>query len=326
MPNTNVKDTTGEGFSVPVLFVIFNRPDTAQKVFDEIRKAQPKYLYVAADGPREGNEKDERLCRESRAIIGQVDWPCEVKTLFRDKNLGCKMGVSSAISWFFENVEAGIILEDDCVPHQSFFRFAGDMLEKYKDEERVMMVTGLNPVNTYKTSTSYYFSRHFSIWGWATWRRAWQKYDIDMREWPRVKVEGLEKYYPDPYARSSMEEAFEKTYLGKIDTWDAQWALTGLVHDGLCIVPARNLISNIGLYGVHFSGEASFHQNLPTFDIYQQTLVHPVRIKENATYDSTLYKKTFHPKFKLSNKIRSFLARSKTLKRLYHWIKRVTAD
>ena len=306
-------------FQTPILFIIFNRPDVAQVVFDEIKKIKPKYLYIAADGPRETNEKDKLLCKESRAIIDQVDWPCEVKTLFRDKNLGCKLGVSSAITWFFEQVEAGIILEDDCVPHQSFSRFAGEMLEKYKDEEKVMMITGLNPISDYQSPTSYYFSRYFSIWGWATWRRAWQKYDIEMREWPRVKAEGLDKYYTDPYARNSMEQAFEDTYRGKINTWDYQWALTGLVHNGLSIVPSKNLISNIGLYGVHFSGSATGSQNLPTFDLYEKPLIAPSLVKENLVYDALFYKKSFHPN--LFQRVRSILARSKTLKELYHCIK-----
>ena len=308
-------------FETPVLFLIFNRPDTAQLVFNEIRKAKPKYLYVAADGPRDGNEKDKILCKESRDIINQVDWDCEVKTRFQDKNLGCKMGVSSAINWFFQNVEAGIILEDDCVPHQSFFRFTEEMLEKYRSEEKVMMITGLNTVSNYPSPASYFFSSYFSIWGWATWKRAWQKYDVTMNEWPRIKAAGLNKYYNDSNATKYLGQAFEATYQGEIDTWDYQWALTGLFHRGLCIVPSKNLISNIGLTGVHFSGTATENQCLPIFDLYEKVFVTPDSITEDSIYDSIFYKKTFHPKFKLSAKIRNVLSRNKTLRQFYHWVR-----
>lgn len=310
--------------NTPVLFIIFNRPDTTQKVFDEIRKAQPKYLYIAADGPRESKEHDKRLCEETRAIVNQIDWDCEVKTLFQSKNLGCKMGVSSAINWFFENVEAGIILEDDCVPHQSFFRFTSEMLEKYKGEEKVMMITGFNPITEHRTQFSYYFSKYFSIWGWATWKRAWEKYDITMHEWPRIKSEGLNYYYNNKYASSSMEQSFEATYLGKIDTWDYQWAFSGLINGGLSIVPSKNLISNIGLDGVHFSGPATENQNLPTFNLYEKQLIHPVQIESDDTYESMQYKRNFpQKKVKLGNKIYRILSRSKMLKKLYRCMKQL---
>jgi putative cell wall-binding protein len=142
-----------------------------------------------------------------------------------------------------------------------------------------------------------------------------------MHEWPRIKAGGLDKYYTDINAINSMKRAFEDTYLGKINTWDAQWALTGLVHNGLCIIPSKNLISNIGLVGVHFSGPATENQYLPVFDLYQKPLISPMLIEENTVYDSVFYKKTFHHKFKLSNKIREILARSKRLRRLYRFIK-----
>lgn len=311
--------TQKERLATPVLFIIFNRPDTTQKVFDEIRKAKPKYLYVAADGPRESREHDKQLCEETRAIVNQVDWDCEVKTLFQNKNLGCKMGVSSAINWFFENVEAGIILEDDCVPHQSFFRFTSEMLEKYKNEKRVMMITGFNPITKYRSPFSYYFSRYFSIWGWATWRRAWRKYDVTMSEWPQLKTAGLDKYYTDPYAAKYMGQAFENTYLGKIDTWDYQWSLAGLQNNGLSIVPSQNLISNIGLNGVHFSGPATKNQKLLTFDLYENELLPTQLIERDVLFDSIYSKKTFH--IKLLARIREFLAKSRTLKKFYLWLK-----
>ena len=308
--------------NTPVLFLIFNRPDTAQRVFDEIRKARPKHLYIAADGPRELNDRDKILCQESRAIIEQVDWPCEVKTLFRDKNLGCKLAVSSAINWFFQNVEAGIILEDDCVPHQSFFRFASEILEKYKNEEKVMMIAGLNPISEYHSPYSYYFSRYFSIWGWATWRRAWQKYDIEMREWPRAK-EKLATYYADPYARKYLERSFDNAYSGKLNTWDIQWFLTCLVQNGLSIVPSKNLINNIGIFGDHAEGDVSSSQNLQTFNLCEQSLASPPSITVDEAYDDAFYTQNFHPKRgdtfrKICGKMKKILGRSSFLKKVSH--------
>src|SRR4030042_6453503 len=151
--------------TTPVLFLIFNRPDTTEKVFDEIRKAKPKKLFVAADGPRQDKQGEkEKVGRARQIVIDGIDWDCEIKTLFRDKNLGCKVAVSSAINWFFENEEMGIILEDDCLPHQSFFRFCGELLEKYKDDERIMVISGENLLfGRKRTNYSYYFSRYYHI-------------------------------------------------------------------------------------------------------------------------------------------------------------------
>lgn len=174
--------------NVPVLLLIFNRPDTTQRVFHEIRGASPLQLFISADGPRENKPGEFEKCQITRDIVRQVDWDCEVYTNFRDKNLGCKIAVSSAIDWFFENVEEGIILEDDCLPSFSFFRFCEELLEKYRDDERIMQIGGTNLLSEWQRSDdSYYFSKYGAIWGWATWRRAWQYYDVNMKLWPEVK-------------------------------------------------------------------------------------------------------------------------------------------
>jgi len=166
----------------PVLFLIFNRPNTTQKVFNAIRQAKPKQLFVAADGPRKGKEGEKEKYEQAREIIEQVDWNCEVRTLFREKNLGCKIAASSAIDWFFENVDEGIILEDDCLPSQSFFRFCQELLEYYRDDTRIMMISGNNfQFGKVRGEGSYYFSKYAHVWGWATWRRAWKHYDVNMK-------------------------------------------------------------------------------------------------------------------------------------------------
>ena len=251
---------------VPVLFLIFNRPDTTKQVFDEIRKAQPAQLFVAADGPRKDRPTDYELCKKTRDILQQVDWDCKVSTLFRDENLGCKKGVSSAIDWFFSSVDKGIILEDDCVPNQSFFLFCQELLERYRDDERIMMISGDNfQFGKRRTNCSYYFSKYFHIWGWATWKRAWNHYDIDMKLWPEIK-EGrwLKDILKDNKTEKFWEKIFENTYLGKINTWDYQWVFSCWIQNGLSILPNVNLVKNIGFDGTatHTKGRNK-QANLP---------------------------------------------------------------
>lgn len=176
-----------KSFNVPILFIIFNRPETTKAVFHEIRKNQPFQLFVAADGPRREIFEDIENCRKVREIIQLIDWECNVQTLFRDENLGCKIAVSSAIDWFFSQVDEGIILEDDCLPDQSFFPFCQELLEKYRYDAKIMMIGGSNfQFNKNKFEYSYYFSRYFHIWGWASWKRAWQFYDVEMKAWPEI--------------------------------------------------------------------------------------------------------------------------------------------
>ena len=163
--------------TAPVLLIIFNRPDTTARVFEAIRAARPTELYIAADAPRENRSEDKRLCEEAKKITEKIDWPCEVHRLYQEKNLGCKRGPIASITWFFENVEAGIILEDDCVPHPSFFAFCSELLEKYADDKRIMHVSGNNfQFGKMRGDASYFFSEYTLSWGWATWRRAWQRF------------------------------------------------------------------------------------------------------------------------------------------------------
>jgi len=169
-----------EQFSTPILFIVFNRLDTAQKVFESIKLIRPKYLFVAADGPRVDVAGEKQKCEDTRAIIKQIDWDCDIKTLFREKNIGIKNAVSSAITWFFNNIEEGIILEHDCLPNDSFFIYCEEILNKYKKNEQVMHVSGNFFQPTPVGKNDYYFSRIPHIWGWATWKRAWVKYNLEM--------------------------------------------------------------------------------------------------------------------------------------------------
>lgn len=237
----------------PVLFIIFNRPDTTATVFEKIRQMKPAKLYVAADGARAGKAGEEELCRKTRAIIDTVDWPCEVKKLYRTANLGCGKAVSGAINWLFENEETGIILEDDCLPNDSFFTFCDTLLHKYGNDERVMMISGTNYIfEDISQQADYYLCRYYSVWGWATWRRAWQLYDFEMKSWPRLKAERYLEYTLNNNRMAEIyTEMFNAIDQKQIDTWDLQWAYACLANGGLCATASTNLIKNIGAVGTH---------------------------------------------------------------------------
>jgi len=254
--------TQPESLRTPVLLVIFNRPETTALVFDAIRKAKPQRLYIAADGPRPGVKSDVERCAEARKVVSNVDWDCEVNTLFRDENLNCGVGPSSAISWFFRQEEEGIILEDDCLPSLSFFWYCEELLQRYRKDTRIMHIGGNNFLDGWHKDNdySYYFSRSGHIWGWATWRRAWEKFDYNLELFPKLKKEKyfnsfflnwLEKFY--------RMRKFEKTVTkkGKVNWWDYQWDFARYVNSGLSIVPEVNMVKNIGFdeRGTHTRNE-----------------------------------------------------------------------
>lgn len=233
--------------NLPVLFLVFNRPDVTTRVFEAIRAAQPPKLYIAADGAREQKDGEATLCRRVREIVTAVDWPCEVKTLFRDTNLGCKKAVSEGVTWFFENEAMGIILEDDCLPEHSFFRFCEELLFRYEHDQRIMMICGTNFANTDNLESAYYFTSYPRIWGWASWRRVWNEYDVNISTFPVVQKKQL---FLNRFASENeynyWMNAFTRVSLGEIDTWDIQVSYNAFTHSRLSICPRRNLISNIG--------------------------------------------------------------------------------
>lgn len=237
-----------EHLQTAVLFLVFNRPGKTEIVFDTIRKARPPRLYVASDGPRANRINETAKVELVRKISTSVNWPCELFTLFRGHNLGCKQAVSSAISWFFEHEEQGIILEDDCVPCQSFYYFCESMLNRFADDNRVMSICGTN-VHPDSTSVSgYCFSSYSLMWGWATWKSAWEKYDKDLHTWPLNKANDFLRNTLgfNRIQRAIWTDILNKTYSGIIDTWDYQWIYTCWVCGGLTVVPLSNLITNIG--------------------------------------------------------------------------------
>ena len=236
----------------PVLFLVFNRPEPTARVFEVIRAAQPPRLYVAADGARANRMGEAERCEQTRRVATAVDWPCEVHTLFRDHNLGCKQAVSRAIDWYFEHEPQGIILEDDCVADPSFFEYCDELLERYRDDERVALISGDNfQFGRTHGDASYYFSRYVHIWGWASWRRTWAHYDRDAGAWPGFRDSGgLRKVLGarSPEIRH-WQKVFSAVHAGKIDTWDYQLNLAMWANGMVSILPQKNLVSNIG-FGV----------------------------------------------------------------------------
>lgn len=251
----------------PVLFIIFARPAHTEKVFATIRAARPSRLFIAQDGPRVGSPNDVENCRRTREIATAVDWPCEVQTLFQERNLGVGVGCSTAIRWFFEHVEEGIVLEDDVVPEASFFPYCMELLDRYRHDTRVMHIAGYNPLLTPVGDASYYFSPYMHCWGWASWRRVAQQYDYKMSDWPHFKEQGLmHTQFDTRLQRRHFEKVFELYHQGGCNNWDHQWMYMILSRAGLCINPGVNLVRNIG-----FGVGSSFAQNTWSYHSHRTT-------------------------------------------------------
>lgn len=254
----------------PILFIIFNRPNTTKKVFEKIREVKPKKFYIIQDGARNENEKE--LLQEVRDII-KIDWDCEVFTDYSEKNLGPKKRISSGISWFFENEERGIILEDDCVPEKAFFYFCEEMLERYKNDERVGMIGGSNfQMGKIKNKYSYYFSKNQYIWGWATWRRVWQKYDVNMESYKENKDELKNIFKGNVLRQIYWKYIFDRMIDGRINTWDYQLAWMFFTNNYLGIYPSVNLVKNIGVG----KGAANTKFKFKAIDLKTQELSFPL--------------------------------------------------
>jgi hypothetical protein len=276
----------------PVAFFIFNRPDTTARVFAEIAQARPPRLLVVADGARADRPGERDLCRAARAVVERIDWPCEVLTNFAETNMGCKARISSGLGWVFSEVEEAIILEDDCLPHPSFFPFCDELLERYRTDERVMAMSGDNFQRGRKrTPSSYYFSRYVHVWGWATWRRAWRHFDAEIKDWATLReTSWLRDTMGDEIAARYWRAIFDQVAAGCVSTWDYQWLFACWAQNGLSITPEVNLISNIG-FGANSTHTASTNDdaaNLPTGEM-QFPLRHPplvVRHREADDFES----------------------------------------
>lgn len=259
--------------STPVAFLIFNRPDTTARVFEAIRRARPARLLVVADGPRPERPGEARLCAEARAVIDGVDWPCEVLTNYVDTNMGCKRRIFSGLDWVFSLVEEAIILEDDCLPTQSFFGFCAQLLECYRHDEQVMMIAGTNfLLDEVRRDESFYFSNLVSIWGWATWRSSWKKRIVDL---DAIHTDIIAARYNNKTFGKYITKMLNGAKAGAIDTWDIQWCYSVIKNKGICVTPVLNQVKNIGYVGTHTSGASSPFFNMKTKDIDLSNMKYP---------------------------------------------------
>lgn len=271
---------------VPVLFCIFNRPELTRQVFQRIRAAQPKVLLVVSDGPRADRAGEHEAVSQSRAILQDVDWQCEVKTNFAEENMGCKARIATGITWAFEHTEDLIILEDDCLPDPTFFSYCAELLDRYRNDERIMMVSGNNFQPTARTDASYYFSHWTHIWGWATWKRAWQHFDVDVKDWPARRSENFfDAIFPSTADRRHWRQVMDNQHAGLIDTWDFPWTYACWKSGGLTVLPDQNLVTNIGFGkdATHTTDAESRLARLPTSPMMD--IVHPQQIIRHEVAD-----------------------------------------
>ena len=244
----------------PVVLITFNRPDRTRKVFNQIKKVKPSKLLIIADGPRVNRPDEAEKCAATRAIIDEVDWDCDVFKDYAEVNMGLGLRVSSGLDWVFDTVEEAIVLEDDCLPNQSFFYFCEEMLEQYRHDERIMYIAGTNPLGEWKSDIqSYHFSYAGSVWGWASWRRAWQYYDFEMSLWSNLEVRNRVRDVMGEEFYKRTEKMFESAYQGKLNSYSLPLIFSTLTQSGLSITPAINLISNIGFGqdATHTTAEAN---------------------------------------------------------------------
>jgi len=299
----------------PIAFLVFNRPETTIKVFEAIRQAKPKKLLVVADGSRPNRPGEAERCAATRAIIDRVDWDCEVLTNYSDVNLGCRERVSSGLKWVFDIVEEAIILEDDCVPHPTFFPYCEELLGHYRDDERVMAISGQKSQPQYqRTQYSYYFSRYFHVWGWASWRRAFQHFDAHLHLWPAIQDgELLKDLLIDGRSARYWSNIFQGVYAGEINTWDYQWLFACWIHSGLTILPSVNLISNIGCTAeaTHTVNISHPNANDPT-EAITLPLKHPPFVIRDIRLDELIQEVGFTPSLvtRLQRKIRNVFSKS----------------
>ncbi len=299
----------------PVLLLAFNRLDTTRQVFARIAQYRPSRLYLACDGPRRHVQgEEEKTERVRQFLVENVDWECEVKTLFRSTNLGCKMAVSEAISWFFEQEEQGVILEDDCVPDPSFFSFCAIMLATYRDDTRIMQVSGTNFLGQYTPVSRYpyFFSKYGGIWGWASWRRAWRHFDLSPERYHQAKAtQALKGFLGNAYAwrMSLYEQVFEKN----LDTWDYQWSFARAINSGLSIVPGVNLVKNIGfgLDASHTHKATSDIAEMQTSELNLSDIQQNPFVVPDQYYDERLLRKLSDGLYRIKpfiRKVRGFLS------------------
>ena len=280
-------DNFAPPLETPVAFIIFNRPESTSRVFSAIAKAKPKKLLIISDGPRQSRAGEEKLVEECRRIALSVDWDCEVLTNFSESNLGCRDRVSTGLDWVFSQVGEAIILEDDCWPSEDFFRFTSELLERFRNDERIGSISGTWEEGLGAPSHSYHFSQFPRIWGWATWARVWRKYDVSIRQWPELKkAEFLRTKLRSKKSRRFWRQILDDVYLGKIDTWDYQLTLLHWSEKLVSVIPSKNLVSNIG-FGPDATHTLNPHSALANAETRAlgSLIDHPTNVFRNEAID-----------------------------------------
>ena len=298
--------------NAPILLIAFNRPETTKAVLDKIKQAKPAKLYVAIDGPRPDHQDEEKLVREVIKLIEEIDWVSNINTNYNTSNKGAEITVSSAVSWVLEKEEYIIVMEDDIIAPVAFFKYAEQMLMRYKDDERVAMISGCNytPINL-KNDFDYLFGIYGHTWGWATWRRSWKKFSLYITD--------IDDYLNENFIRSISHSRKELKYISNYfkrlkriptgqHTWDNCWFYYRLTHNKLSIIPRVNLISNIGVHGLHARGKTKHHYR--DFDQNYIANKHPDKVERNIDYDTYHIKKQLSRRTPLHKRIINKIKRS----------------
>ncbi len=282
-------------FSIPIAYFIFNRPERTKKSFSIIKAQKPKKLMIISDGPRSGNVDDKKKCKECLEIVSQIDWPCEVKTNFSNVNLGMKKRNITGLNWAFSLEEEILILEDDNLPIDDFFKFIEEVVPIYRDNEQILQITGVNwQDDKIRGNASYYFSKYNNLWGWVTWKRNWKKYDVKISEWPNYKNSAnWKKKCPNDIERYYWEKLFDEYFAKEINSWAYAWLFCAFYYNCLTVTPNVNLVKNSGLDG---DGTHEFKNKsglLKPYGKIKFPLVHPLDIKENIEADEYTFNNIF---------------------------------
>ena len=282
-------------FTTPIALFIYNRPQKAKTVLNRISTAEPEKLLIVADGPAPGDEADRRRCRRTRELVEKnINWDCEVKKNYANSNLGLRQRFATGLEWIFSNNERAIILEDDCVPVESFFYFCNRMLEEYEDDERIMDISGTNYLGTWKDDQQdFHFSMYGGIWGWATWRRTWEWYDPDMELWGDEEVRNrIADYIADNDQFGYLKYIYEKVYNNRLETWDYQWGFARHRNSALSVVPSRNLVTNIG-FGADATNTTESDSESEWSNLPAKNIEFPIQTNDFVAVDRE-YDRRFH--------------------------------
>lgn len=280
-----MKKNTQALTNIPILLLIYNRPDLTYRVFARIKQIRPAKLYIAADGARFNDTEDVSKCSKVLKIVGAIDWQCEVHTLFRRYHLGCREAVTNAINWFFSKETEGVIVEDDCIPHPTFFLACEELLSKHRDQENVFMISASNFVPSFNMENSYIFSRLYPIWCWATWRRAWDYYSSEISDWQNYRETGDLEYFGS--MQETVTELIDQEFRGEVSlSWGVLWRYHCLRNGGLSIILDSNLVSNIGFGHPDATRQVKYNKiaKTPVQPIFSP-LSHPDIIEPNQSFD-----------------------------------------